>query len=506
MFKFLKKQNYFVHHHTLEHKGDFLFLHEKTSAKKTFVRENVESLLLLFFIFAAIGVLVVLLFGYAAFWIMVFAAANLFYFSALIFKAFLMTVSIFKKIPSPSKKEIAKMRDDELPPYTILVPLYKEGRVLAGFVEHFKKINYPKEKMDVRFLLEEDDKETIEAAKKLNLKKPFLVVIIPPFGPRTKPKALNVGFIDSESEILTIYDAEDKPEPDQLRKVAWAFKNFPENVVCVQAKLTFYNINQNMLTRWFYVEYYSWFNYFLPALSYFSLPVPLGGTSNHFKTSVLKRVGGWDPYNVTEDADLGMRISRLGYKISFIDTVSYQRPIPQTRRSSPITVIESETREEATSALFNWLYQRTRWVKGYIQTSLVHLRHPLKTYEDLSLFGFFAFLFFVAGTPMTNLMNLVFWAISVLWLCGVNILPENIPSFLLTLSFISLVFGNLFFILIHALPMFLKKKWKIAFISLFIPIYWFLMSLATVRAVFQLFFNPHYWDKTEHGFVKEEQN
>lgn len=160
---------------------------------------------------------------------------------------------------------------------------------------------------------------------------------------------------------------------------------------------------------------------------------------------------------------------------------------------------------------FLFLHEKTSAKKTFVRENVESLFLLFFIFAAIGvlvalLFGYAVFwaVVFAAGTPMTNLMNLVFWTISVLWLCGINILPENIPPFLLTLSFVSLVFGNLFFISIHALPMFLKKKWKIAFVSLFIPIYWFLMSLATVRAVFQLFFNPHYWDKTEHGFVKEE--
>ena len=318
--KFLDHNEYLLRKHTLEHKGDFLFLHEKISAKKTFDRENIEVFLIFAIVLAGACFALILYGGILALWVAIFSAALLFYFTSLIFKAYLTIISMVKRPPSPTHDEIYRMRDEDLPPYTVLVPMYNEGEVLKDFVNHFKSIDYPKDKLDVRLLLEEDDPETIKVAESIGLKAPFSVVVIPQAGPRTKPKALNVGVIDSVSEILTVYDAEDRPEKDQLKKVAWAFKNLPKNVVCVQAKLTFYNAKQNILTKWFAAEYYSWFNHFLPALYYLSFPIPLGGTSNHFKTSVLKEIGAWDPYNVTEDADLGIRISRLGYRVSMIIT------------------------------------------------------------------------------------------------------------------------------------------------------------------------------------------
>ena len=499
--KFLEDHNHFVRKHTLEHKGDFLFLHEKISAKKTFERETVEMLILIILAFIGVSLAIILSAGITVFWVIFFSAALLFYLTSLIFKVYLTIVSVVKKVPLPSYEDIHRISDKDLPPYTVLVPLYKEGEVLKEFVEHFGKMDYPKDKLDVRLLLEEDDEETLKVARQLKLTPPFSVVIIPQAGPRTKPKALNVGVIDSESEILTIYDAEDKPDFDQLRKIAWAFDNLPKNIVCIQAKLTFYNDHQNILTKWFTAEYHSWFNHFLPALYHLSFPIPLGGTSNHFKTSVLKEIGGWDPYNVTEDADLGIRISRLGYKISMIESSSAKRATSEFHSRSSIAIIESLTQEEANSMFLNWFRQRTRWIKGYIQTAIVHLRHPKKAFKDLSIKGFFSFLFFVIGTPFTHLLNLVFWSLTIAWIVGFYTLPFGVPKFIYWGGLISLFVGNTIFILLHVIPMLFRKKWKIAFVSLFIPIYWFMMSIATIRGIFQLIFRPHYWDKTSHGLA-----
>lgn len=503
--QFTKNHNHFKKEHVLERNGDFLFLHEKISAKRSFERENKEF----FAIIGAISILtafvIIYFWGLPKFLIFCFALATCFYLFSLIFKVILVSMSVMKKLPSPTEEEIHKTSDQELPPYTILVPLYKEGAVLKEFVDYLQTIDYPREKLDVRLLLEADDDETISVAHDLKLNKPFSVVIIPNVGPRTKPKALNVGIIDSEGEILTIYDAEDRPDRDQLRKVAWAFKNLPENVICIQAKLTFHNLRQNILTRWFFAEYFTWFNYLLPGLSSLGLPIPLGGTSNHFRTAALKKIGAWDPYNVTEDADLGIRISRLAYKTATIDSSSNRlSPFNQYDKNS-IVLINTSTNEEANSMFINWFYQRTRWIKGYIQTSLVHLRHPAQALNDMSLKGVLSFLFFISGTPIANLLNLVMWIITAFWLFGISaVLPNIMPPAIMLMGFISLVVGNAFFILLHLIPMVAKKKWSIALATLFIPIYWLMMSLASLRAVWQLMTNPHYWEKTKHGLMRKE--
>jgi len=503
--EFTKKHDHFKKEHVLERNGDFLFLHEKISAKNSFSRENKEILAIIGSIFLLIAFLIIYFWGLSIFLVLCFFIATFFYFFSLIFKVILVGISLDKELPSPTAEEIYRISDSELPPYTVLVPLYKEGVVLKNFIEHFKTVDYPKDKLDVRLLLEADDTETINVANELKLDKPFSVIIIPDAGPRTKPKALNVGIIDSDGEILTIYDAEDRPDPDQLKKVAWAFSKLPENVVCIQAKLTFHNPRQNLLTRWFFAEYFTWFNYLLPGLSGLGLPIPLGGTSNHFRSSALKKIGAWDPYNVTEDADLGIRISRLAGKTVAMNSSDYRLPPFNQYDNNSIIIIDTTTAEEANARFINWFYQRTRWIKGYMQTTLVHLRHPAQALNDLSFKGVLSFLFFVSGTPIANLLNLVMWTITALWLSGLSsALTDIIPPQIMLLGFVSLVAGNSFFIFLHLIPMLIKKKWDVALASLLLPIYWLMMSLASLRAVWQLIANPHLWEKTEHGLVRRE--
>ena len=210
-------------------------------------------------------------------------------------------------------------------------------------------------KLQVLLLMEADDDETIAAAKAARPPDHVRFVVVPAGGPQTKPKACNVGLALAEGEFLVIYDAEDRPEPGQLREVVARFLETPDDVVCLQARLNYFNARENLLTRMFTLEYSFWFDDMLPGLDAMRLPIPLGGTSNHFRVSALRELGGWDPYNVTEDADLGVRAAAEGKTVG---------------------IIESTTWEEACSEWKAWIRQRTRWIKGYMVTALVHMRRP----------------------------------------------------------------------------------------------------------------------------------
>ncbi len=201
--------------------------------------------------------------------------------------------------------------------------------------------------------------------------------MVPPAEPRTKPKALNFGLTLARGDIVAVYDVEDKPDLLQLRRAAVALSRFGPEVGCLQGKLSYRNATQNIITKWFTVEYAMWFSFFLPGLASLGAPIPLGGTSNHFRRGALRALGGWDPYNVTEDCDLGIRMFREHYKIK---------------------VLESTTLEEANSDFVNWVKQRSRWYKGYLQTFLIHLRSPRRAHQEIGRKGF-SLVLFVGGTP-----------------------------------------------------------------------------------------------------------
>ncbi|MFH0938886.1 MAG: glycosyltransferase [Planctomycetota bacterium] len=258
--------------------------------------------------------------------------------------------------------EVKALQDHDLPIFTILAPMYKEPEVAQKIVQTITHLDYPLDKLDVKLLLEADDAETRAKIDEVRESLPSCVEVIivptvPKGQPRTKPRACNWGLENAHGEYLVIFDAEDQPETDQLKKAVITFRKLEsagkKHVACLQAKLNYFNAQQNTLTRFFTLEYTNWFDLFLPGLHAARTIIPLGGTSNHFRVSILKQVGGWDPFNVTEDCDLGIRLMRQGYTTEILDSTTW---------------------EEATSQTLNWIRQRSRWVKGYFQTHLVHTR------------------------------------------------------------------------------------------------------------------------------------
>ena len=258
----------------------------------------------------------------------VIAVLSIMYFIDAAFNLFVVLKSMNKTYElSVTDEELSKINESTLPVYTILCPLYKEAHVVPQFLEGIAKIDWPKNKLDVMFLLEEDDVETINAFNTMTLPFYARTVIVPDSQPKTKPKACNYGLTFAIGEYLVIYDAEDMPDPLQLKKAYVAFKRVPSDVKCLQAKLSYYNTNQNLLTRFFTAEYALWFDMTLPGLQSLNSALPLGGTSNHFETEVLRKLQGWDPFNVTEDADLGVRLFQQGYRTAIIDSTTQKKQL-----------------------------------------------------------------------------------------------------------------------------------------------------------------------------------
>ncbi len=376
-------------------------------------------------------------------------------------------------------EEVEALDERELPMYSILVPLYKEAKVVPRLVAGIEDIDYPKTKLDVRLLCEEDDLETIVAIEELGLPPHFKLIVVPPSAPKTKPKACNYGLLQAEGEIVVIYDAEDRPDPDQLKRAVLAFQKADPRVTCVQAKLNYFNQDQNLLTRWFSAEYSLWFDLLLPGLDAEKAPIPLGGTSNHFITERLVMLAGWDPFNVTEDADLGIRLHKAGYQTAIID---------------------STTLEEANSNLPNWIRQRSRWIKGYIQTWLVHMRHPLRLLRQLGPRSFMSFQLMVGGSFVVFLLNPLFWFLTtVFFLTHAGLIQQMFPSFIFYLAALQLFVGNFVFLYLNLAGLMQRSYFDLIKYALLTPIYWGLMSIGAWKGLIQLFTNPFYWEKTQHG-------
>ncbi len=375
--------------------------------------------------------------------------------------------------------QLATIDEASLPSYTVLVPLYREADVLPNLVAGLSQLDYPPEKLDIQLLIEEDDEQTREAAASINLPSQMRAVIVPDSQPKTKPKACNYGLYQSESELLVIFDAEDRPEPDQLRKAATAFMNLPEDVICLQAKLNYYNQRHNLLTRWFTSEYSVWFDLFLPGLTAVHAPIPLGGTSNHFRVAPLKELGGWDPFNVTEDCDLGIRMHKHGFHAAMLDSTTW---------------------EEANGDFFSWIRQRSRWVKGYMQTYLVHMRHPLQLLRQLRPSGFFAFQMTIGGSLVCFLLNPVYWLMTASWFAfEPSFISAMFPPIVFALGTFCLIVGNFVFVYLAVAGCANRGYYDLVKYAVLTPIYWIMMSIGAYKALFQIIHNPHYWEKTDHG-------
>lgn len=377
------------------------------------------------------------------------------------------------------EQEPLELNPVDLPMYTILVPAYHEAAILPTLVRALTELDYPRDRLDVKLLLEEDDFETRKAALALKLPSFMDIVLVPASQPRTKPKACNYGLEIARGEFVVIFDAEDIPDPKQLRRTASMLAMSPPSIACVQAKLAIYNRRSNFLTHWFAAEYMAWFDLLLPALQAAGLPIPLGGTSNHFRVTALREIGGWDPHNVTEDADLGVRLHRAGYRTSIVDSSTY---------------------EEAPTSYGVWVRQRTRWIKGYMQTWLVHMRHPVTLWKDLGPKGFVGFHALIGGTPTTFLLTPVYALLTTLWaLTQYAGIAAVFPGWVYDLAMVNIVAGTFAFTYIQMISAARRGAWDTVRVAALSPLYWYMMSLASWRALYQLLTRPSYWEKTPHG-------
>ena len=433
------------------------------------------------------------------------------------FRLALVTLSL---ISSPEVKvdaaELSQLSQAELPMITILAPLYKEANLAQGLVRSLAQLDYPRSLLDIKLLLEADDDITVNAVRSLELGKEFDVILVPASLPRTKPKACNYGLRRARGEFTVIFDAEDRPESDQLKKVVLAFSQAADNVACIQAKLNYYNPRVNFLTRSFALEYTAWFDLVLPGIQRLDGPIPLGGTSNHFRTAVLRELGGWDPYNVTEDCDLGVRISILGYRTLLIDSTTW---------------------EEANSELGNWIRQRSRWIKGYMQTHLVHTKRAFHLLRRAGLRRTLLFYLCVSSVPLQQLLNLLCLPVLVLYalLLGYDGMLGRDPWVVVAGSreefrtawqmmfleagedplwsrfsvvgfvcSIGLLLTNGMFIAINLLAARRRGYGDLWLTALLSPGYWALGSVAAWKGAVQLVMRPHYWEKTNHGLTPIE--
>jgi cellulose synthase/poly-beta-1,6-N-acetylglucosamine synthase-like glycosyltransferase len=394
----------------------------------------------------------------------------------------LRTAALLK--PDDMRDRDPPVADRDLPRYTVIVALYREAKVVRRLIEALNAIDYPLEKLEIKLVVEADDADTRMALARLDLAPHFHIVVAPRHGPRTKPKALNAALPFARGAYVAVYDAEDRPAPDQLRRAVARFRSADGRLACVQARLTIDNTADSWLTRLFTAEYCGLFDVLLPALSTWRLPLPLGGSSNHFRTDVLRAVGAWDPYNVTEDADLGMRLARLGYRTSTIASTTY---------------------EEAPARLGPWLRQRTRWFKGWIQTWLVHMRAPFTLVREMGFAGFATFQLVVGGTVMASLVHLPITVALGFMLAtdSADLIGHDLASTMLAAIYaVTLTSGYAASVSLALVGLHRRKLAKVGWMLLLMPLLWVLLSLAAWRALIEFLHRPYRWAKTEHGLAK----
>ncbi|WP_332301983.1 glycosyltransferase family 2 protein [Rhizobium sp. GR12] len=400
------------------------------------------------------------------------------YLSTLLFR-------LFALVHSPRENDVKTIaplqQDGELPVYTVLVALYREEAIVAQLVNALERLDWPKSRLDIKLVCEADDEATIEAILRTNPGPHIEIVRVPPSLPRTKPKALTYALSGARGAFVAVYDAEDRPHPQQLREAYATFHDQPDDVACLQAPLIISNARSSWLSACFALEYSGLFRCMLPVLAAHRLPLPLGGTSNHFRTAVLRRAGAWDPYNVTEDADIGLRLHRLGYRCG---------------------VIRRQTLEDAPTSLPVWLNQRARWYKGWLQSWLVMTRAPFTTARHMGWVAYLVFQLLIGGMLLSSLAHpLLFVSFTFM----VMTISENGAGMLLSwqglLFFIDTlnIFGSYaIFVLMGRNRMIPYEKQQIGQRWLAIPLYWLMLSVAAWRAVAELKTRPFVWNKTPH--------
>ena len=378
-------------------------------------------------------------------------------------------------IPEPENElDFELLEDEELPVYSVLVPLRDEANMVPQLARALARIDYPAAKLEVLFIVEQRSPETVEAVRQVLDDPRFELIVVPDSEPRTKPKAMNFALPLVRGAYVAIYDAEDIPDPQQLRLAASRFALHPE-FDCLQAELVVENARENWLTALFAGEYAGQFGLMLPLLARLKLPMPLGGTSNHFRVAALREVGGWDAYNVTEDADLGVRLSRLRYRTG---------------------TISSRTHEEAPVTIRAWMAQRTRWMKGWMQTFIVHNRKPMLFLEDIGWRGFVGFQIYVGSMILSAPLHCGFLVALVLR----QLLPGEAPLDMWD------VIGSLIVVIGYGGPLALVvaglvrlDEERLLPAQLLLPLYWVLHSVAALLAVRELLTRPYFWAKTTHG-------
>lgn len=365
-----------------------------------------------------------------------------------------------------------------LPVVSVMVPLFREATIAPRLIRRLGKIDYPHELLEILLVAEEEDSLTRAALAKSHLPSWMRVVVVPQGKLKTKPRALNYALDTCRGSIIGIYDAEDAPAPDQIRRVVDRFHMRDAKVACLQGVLDFYNPRTNWLSRCFTMEYATWFRIILPGLARLGFAIPLGGTTLFFRRDALESLGGWDAHNVTEDADLGIRLARHGYRTELID---------------------STTEEEANCRALPWIKQRSRWLKGYMMTYAVHMQAPRLLLQQLGWWKFAGFQVFFLTTLTQFLLAPVLWSFWIVPLGFYHPILAALPEWLQSMIFGTLILSEGTLLAVTILGMRLSPTRLNPLWAPMLHFYFPLGALASYKAAWEMVSKPFYWDKTSHG-------
>ncbi|WP_339987751.1 glycosyltransferase family 2 protein [Gymnodinialimonas ulvae] len=364
------------------------------------------------------------------------------------------------------------------PTVSIIVPLFREPEVAGALVDRLRALDYPLERLDVLLAIEEDDPLTISALRMGALPPWMRAVIVPRGHPQTKPRALNYVLNYARGDIVGIYDAEDRPEPDQLNRVVQRFAEVPGDVACLQGRLDYYNARHNWLSRMFTVEYAAWFRVLLPGVQRLGLVVPLGGTTLFLRRNVLEEVGAWDAHNVTEDAELGLRLARAGYATEIVDTTTF---------------------EEANAAVGPWILQRSRWLKGYLMTWGSAMRNPRALRRDLGWKRYLGLQVQFLGAVLGFLMAPLLWSFAIkafgLWHPLDAVLSPT--AYLILCA--SMLAGLLLSVGVSLYACRAKHLRHLRPITALVEPYYLFGTVAAWIGLAEVIARPFFWAKTTHG-------
>ncbi|MGB3315040.1 MAG: glycosyltransferase [Albidovulum sp.] len=372
-----------------------------------------------------------------------------------------------------------------LPIVSVMVPLFREDDIAPRLIRRIGRIDYPKELLDILLVVEEDDAATLAALRRHDLPRWMRVVTVPDGPIRTKPRALNYALNFCRGSIVGVWDAEDAPEPQQIQKIVRHFNSAGPEVACLQGILDYYNARHNWLTRCFTVEYAAWFRAVLPGIARLGFVVPLGGTTQFFRRRVLEELGGWDAHNVTEDADLGLRLARHGYRTEMADTV---------------------TEEEPNSHAVTWIRQRSRWQKGFAITWATHMRAPQRLWRELGARRFLGVQIVFVGSLSQALLAPVlwsFWPVAFGWSHPLSGIMPATALTALCLLFIAAEIINV------TVGLWATRGTSHRHLQKWVPtqhLYFPLACFSSYKAFYEWITRPFYWDKTAHGVVAARLN